>query len=103
MWGRGCERWDETDAVLADTRSFLFIGTAILSFILHRRIHSIRTFHVEEGEDGTQLYYTQHVPATIMREDSLKSYRAVPAATDDERESTELNEHRPLSVQAGAV
>lgn len=88
---------------LADTRSLLFVGTAILSFILHRRIHSIRTFHVEEDEDGTQLYYTQHVPATIMREDSLKSYHAVPAATGDERESTELDEHRPLNAQAGVV
>lgn len=100
--GRAGGRAGKGECVLLLTppHSFLFVGTAILSFILHRRIHSIRTFHVEEDEDGTQLYYTQHVPATIMREESMQSYTAVPT---DARRSVDLNGLRPLSLQPGAL
>ncbi|KAH0613430.1 uncharacterized protein H6S33_005316 [Morchella sextelata] len=77
---------------------FLLVATAVLSWILHRRVNSIPTFHVEENEDGSHSYYTEHVPASVMREVSM---------TDDEegRASGEYRygyaDHRPTVGREG--
>lgn len=76
------------------------MATAILSYILWRRVHSIRTFHVEENEDGTQVYYTQHVPASVMRESSPTDEGR---AMYEDRPSMEDTGHKRMMVGREAL
>ncbi|KAL7270525.1 hypothetical protein RUND412_006766 [Rhizina undulata] len=50
---------------------FIYAGTAVLAYILWRRVHTIRMFYVEETSDGP-VYKEEFVPAEMMREVSLE-------------------------------